>query len=173
VLALTLAFLVWALRAAKSWGGRGAAIAAALLVVGGVALAARPPTTADLVAEAWTPPRVAELQAAGTPVFVNFTADWCVTCKVNERTSLASPKVAQAFAQTGVTYLKADWTARDDVIAEALKTYGRPGVPLYLLFPAGGGPPTILPQTLTESIVIDAVRAVGTQPKGSPAPAAS
>jgi thiol:disulfide interchange protein DsbD len=164
-----IGFLVWSLRAAKGWGWRLAAVALAAVVVGGVVSTTRPHAAA-LEAQAWSPERVAELTAAGTPTFVNFTDDWCVTCKVNERVALSSPRVAEAFKASGVVYLKADWTARDDVIAAALKSYGRPGVPLYLVFPSGGGAPTTLPQTLTEDIVIDAVRA---STVAGPRPAAS
>lgn len=161
-------FLVWTMKAASGWRARIAAMALALAVVGGVAYVARPQSVA-LVAEPWSPARVAELTGQGRTVFVNFTADWCVTCKVNERTSLSSPRVAAAFAASNVAYLKADWTARDDVIAAALKSYGRPGVPLYLVFPSDGGAPKVLPQTLTEEIVMDAVRPTGAAPR----PAAS
>jgi len=164
-----IGFLVWSLRAAKGWRWRLAAVALAVVIVGGVVSTTRPHAAA-LEAQAWSPERVAELTAAGTPIFVNFTADWCVTCKVNERVALSSPRVAEAFKASGVVYLKADWTARDDVIASALKSYGRPGVPLYLVFPSGGGAPTTLPQTLTEDIVIDAVRA---STAAGPRPAAS
>jgi len=101
---------------------------------------------------------VVELQAAGRPVFVDFTADWCVTCKVNEKTSLASKGVADAFAAANAAYLVADWTNRDATIAAALAEHGRAGVPLYLMYPAGGGAPKILPQLLTEGLVKAAVK---------------
>jgi len=110
-----------------------------------------------LPSEPWSPERVAALRAEGRPVFVDFTADWCVTCKVNEGAALSSKAVAQAFADNGVVFLKADWTKRDDVIAKALAEHGRAGVPLYLLYPAGGGDPRILPQLLTEGMVKAAV----------------
>ncbi|MBU6373849.1 MAG: thioredoxin family protein [Alphaproteobacteria bacterium] len=167
-IATATGFLVWTMKASAGWQGRIVAMALALAVVGGVAYVARPQSVA-LVAEPWSPARVEELTGQGRTVFVNFTADWCVTCKVNERTSLSSPRVAEAFAAGNVAYLKADWTARDDVIAAALKAYGRPGVPLYLVFPGSGGAPKVLPQTLTEDIVIDAVRPSGAAPR----PAAS
>ena len=89
-------------------------------------------------------------------LFVNFTAAWCVTCKVNEIAALSSPRLAQAFADQNVAYLKGDWTNRDDTIAAALARYGRAGVPLYLYFPPEGEP-VVLPQVLTESIVIDTI----------------
>ena len=83
------------------------------------------------------PHRLAELRAAGTPVFVDVTAAWCITCLVNERVALRSAAVTDAFARKGVVTLKADWTTRDPVITRVLASFGRNGVPLYLLYPAG------------------------------------
>jgi thiol:disulfide interchange protein DsbD len=112
---------------------------------------------AEAKAEPWTPARVAELRAEGRPVLVNFTAAWCVTCQVNEGAAFSSPAVADAFAKTKAVYLKADWTNRDDTIAAALAEHGRAGVPLYLVYPAGGGEPEVLPQFLTPGIVTAAL----------------
>jgi thiol:disulfide interchange protein DsbD len=116
-------------------------------------------------AEAFAPARLAALRASGKPVFVNVTAAWCITCLVNERVALRSPAVADAFARKGVVVLKADWTSRDPVITGMLESFGRSGVPLYLLYPPGaGGPapgePAVLPQILTEGIVIEAVEKI-------------
>ena len=94
-------------------------------------------------------------------MFVNFTADWCVTCKVNERVALSDRRVAEAFRRTGAVHLTADWTARDAVIARALAEQGRSGVPLYLLYPAGGGAPVVLPQLLTPGAVARALETAG------------
>jgi thiol:disulfide interchange protein DsbD len=114
--------------------------------------------TSGLPYEAYTPERLAALRAEGRPVFVNYTAAWCVTCQVNERVALSTRKAAEAFETSGTVYLKADWTRRDAVIAEDLARFGRAGVPLYLAYPAGGGEPRILPQFLTPDIVARAVQ---------------
>ncbi len=113
--------------------------------------------------QAWSPERVATLQGQGKPVFVNFTAAWCITCLANERVALSRQEVKDAFARLGVTYLKADWTNRDSRIAQALAEQGRAGVPLYLFYPARkDGQAEILPQLLTPDAVIAAAeRAAG------------
>jgi thiol:disulfide interchange protein DsbD len=107
--------------------------------------------------EEWSPARQAELRAQGKPVFVNFTAAWCVTCQVNEQVALSTRDVADAFSRTGTVYLKADWTNRDATIARELEAHGRAGVPLYLYYPAGGGEPRVLPQLLTPGLVAEAL----------------
>ena len=92
-------------------------------------------------------------------MFVNFTAAWCITCLVNERVALQSHAVTDAFARRGVVYLKADWTSKSPEIAALLASFGRSGVPLYVIY--GGGrapaPPRVLPQILSESTLIEAV----------------
>ncbi|MBR0673176.1 thioredoxin family protein, partial [Neoroseomonas soli] len=108
-------------------------------------------------AEAWSESRVAALRAEGHAVFVNATAAWCITCQVNERVALRSEAVRAAFAARSVAYLKADWTGGDPAIGALLRAHGRDGVPLYLLYPAGGGAPEVLPQILTEGIVLRAL----------------
>jgi thiol:disulfide interchange protein len=136
-----------------------------VLVVGMVALAplagARSPARAadGLGWEPFTPERLAAARASGKPVFVNFTAAWCVTCLVNERVALRSSAVADAFAKRDVVALKADWTTRDPMIGRILGSLGRSGVPLYALYPPGspGDAPILLPQILTEGAVIAAI----------------
>ena len=107
--------------------------------------------------EAYSPEKLAEVRATGKPVFINFTAAWCVTCQVNEKVAFSTRTAAEAFAKSGTVYLKADWTRRDAVIAEELARHGRAGVPLYLVYPAGGGDPVILPQILTGEMVAGAL----------------
>jgi thiol:disulfide interchange protein len=113
-------------------------------------------STSMLEGEAWSEARVAELRAEGRIVFVNFTADWCITCKVNEKVVFTNAQVRRALADRKVAWLTADWTNPDPAIAAALARHGRSGVPLYLLYPPQGEP-EILPQILTPATVIEAV----------------
>ncbi|CAN1540943.1 COG4232 Thiol,disulfide interchange protein [Caulobacteraceae bacterium] len=118
---------------------------------------AGPAAAVELPSEVWSPARVAALRAEGRPVFVNFTAAWCVTCQVNEQVALSTRTVAEALKSSGAVYLKADWTNRDAAIAGALAEHGRAGVPLYLVYGSDGGPPVILPQLLTAGLVAEAL----------------
>ncbi len=113
---------------------------------------------ASLNVEPWSVARLAELRADGRPVFVYYTADWCITCKVNERVALDDAAVTSAMKDHGVVTLKADWTNRNDAIAQELARFGRNGVPLYLFYPADGSEPEILPQILTPGRVLSVVR---------------
>ena len=111
--------------------------------------------------EAYSDARLAQLRENGQPVFVNMTASWCITCLVNERVALSSDTITKALADNGVTYLKGDWTNNDPAITEVLKRYETSGVPLYLMFPADPSQPAeVLPQILTESIVLDALERI-------------
>ncbi len=107
--------------------------------------------------EPFTPQRLAALEAAGKPVFVNLTASWCVTCLINERVALDSDAVRQAFAERGIVPLKGDWTSQNPEITKFLQQFGRSGVPLYLLYSGRGGEPIMLPQILTAASVLDAI----------------
>lgn len=104
-------------------------------------------------AEPWSEARLAALRAEGRPVFVNFTADWCVSCKVNEAAAINREETADAFREGNVAVLVADWTNADAAIARELERHGRNSVPLYLWYPAGGGEPEILPQILTPDML--------------------
>ncbi len=170
--AVFTAFATWLFgvsqRASKPlWPRLGAlaGLAAAIpLVLVGAAMTAQagtstagPSPVSGVASEAWSPAKVETLRASGRPVFVDFTAAWCVTCQVNERTALATGGVAEAFKRTNAAYLKADWTNRNGEIADQLKALGRAGVPLYLVYDAKGGEPQILPQILTEGGVVSAL----------------
>ncbi len=96
-----------------------------------------------------------ELRAQQQPVFVYFTADWCITCKVNERVALASDAVTGYFEREGVQVMVGDWTSEDPAITQVLQRHGRAGVPLYLFFKPGAAEPVILPQLLTPDMVIN------------------
>ena len=98
---------------------------------------------------------LAEARATGKPVFLWFTADWCLTCKVNESVSIEREATREAFERAGVIAMRGDWTRRDAGIAHFLEEHGAAGVPLYLWYPAGGGAPEKLPQVLTPDALID------------------
>jgi thiol:disulfide interchange protein DsbD len=105
--------------------------------------------------EPYSSSRLGEYLAADVPVFVDFTAAWCVTCQVNERLVLARPAVQERMRQLGVVAVRADWTTPDPDITRALQQFGRDGVPLYVLYTGRGDePPRILPQLLTTEIVM-------------------
>ena len=106
--------------------------------------------------EAFSQQKLDTLLASGQPVFVNMTAAWCITCLVNERTALSTGAVREAFAGKRITYLKGDWTNRNPEITRLLEKFGRSGVPLYVLY-RGGREPVVLPQILTQSLVLDAL----------------
>ncbi len=113
---------------------------------------AGPPWPGTLAAQAWSPARVAAAQAQGRPVLVNFTADWCVTCQLNERVTLSDRRTAQALRHANAVYLVADWTRRDAAIAQALDGYGRAGVPLYVVHRTDGEI-RVLPQILSRRAI--------------------
>ena len=109
--------------------------------------------------EPWSQAAVEKYRAEGRPVFVDFTASWCLSCQVNERVALRTADVDAAFKKANVALLKADWTEHDDAISQVLTSYGRSGVPAYALYaPSGGDAPTLLPEVLTPGIVIDALK---------------
>jgi thiol:disulfide interchange protein DsbD len=93
-------------------------------------------------------------------IFLNFTADWCITCKVNESVALNSEEVKALIKQKNIRYLEADWTRKNEAIAKKLEEFGRSGVPLYLLYPSTGEP-IILPEILTEDILLNYLNELG------------
>jgi thiol:disulfide interchange protein len=139
------------------WGRRGWRLAMVPAAAAGLAAILLIPTAVDpaiakaksgLPSEPFSEPRLAELRAQGRPVFVYFTADWCLTCKVNERGAMAREDVARSFSGRNVAVLAGDWTRGDPEIGRFLEKQGRSGVPLYLYY-APGRAPEILPQILT------------------------
>ena len=165
--ALLLAFALWAYGRGTALRWRVAAAAGLLSCVAVGAQVARSPAAGagdghglgGLALEAFTPERVLGYIAAEQPTFVYFTADWCISCKVNERVALATDAVAEAFAERDIKVVEADWTTEDPVITEWLAKYDRAGVPLYLYFPPGATleSAAVLPQVLLPGIVIDAI----------------
>jgi thiol:disulfide interchange protein len=137
---------------------RAAALAAALALLFNPALQVHGSATHATSTDGWSPwseAHVAELRAQRRNIFVDFTADWCLTCKVNERAALSSERVRATLAQKKVELLRADWTRADPAITHVLESFGRSGVPLYLVY-VDGGEAKILPQILTGDIVVDA-----------------
>ena len=175
----TLVLIAFALFAWRAWrgGGRSAwATAAVLGALAGcaiawpllgneraVATALNPDTAVARTApDGWEPfssRRVAELTAEGRPVFVDFTAAWCITGQVNKRLVLTDARVRDAFARGGVALLRADWTRRDPAITQALTALGRSGVPVYVLYRTRGDP-VLFPDVLQRQSLIDAIAAL-------------
>jgi thiol:disulfide interchange protein/DsbC/DsbD-like thiol-disulfide interchange protein len=103
------------------------------------------------------PEKLQELTDSGQPVFLDFTAAWCLTCKANELVTFSSQEVRNAFLDRGIVPMKADWTTRNPEITEALARFGRTGVPLYVYYAGNGTKPTILPQIINPGIVLNAL----------------
>lgn len=165
---LALAAWLYQQRHATRGFWRYAGLAVILLCLGASASVLRSPflataATASMAEagenyEPFSDARLAALRAEGRPVFVNMTAAWCITCLVNERVALSSDAVMDELAAREVVYLKGDWTNNDPAITAVLKEYNTSGVPLYLVFPADPSKPAeVLPQILTEGIVLDAL----------------
>ena len=107
----------------------------------------------------WSNDRVAQALAQGKPVFIDFTAAWCVTCQVNKKVVLERPAIVAAMEQLGVVRLRADWTQRNVEIGQALARLGRNGVPVYVLHLPGQKSPRLLPELLTQAVLLEALRA--------------
>ncbi|MGZ6187021.1 MAG: protein-disulfide reductase DsbD family protein [Candidatus Binataceae bacterium] len=170
---IAVGFAAWVMGVAQAASPRGAKVSTAFAGLAAIAaiaiiasLATRPAALARepqqvagdaAVAEPFNVARLKELQASGRPVFVDFTAAWCLTCIVNERVALSKPEVAEAFKSKNVAYMKADWTNQNADITAALHALGRDGVPLYVIY-TGAAEPKILPQLLTPTLVADAIK---------------
>jgi DsbC/DsbD-like thiol-disulfide interchange protein/cytochrome c biogenesis protein CcdA len=167
-LLVALAFVAWAFgtpgfsrRARIAFGAASIALFGSTLAWAWPALREQPPATTAAAAsdgwEPWSAARVAELVAEGRPVFVDFTAAWCVTCQLNKRTTLNNDGLRADFATRRVALLRADWTRRDPAIGSALSQLGRNGVPVYALYRPGTSAPVLLPEILTVQAVRDAL----------------
>jgi thiol:disulfide interchange protein len=174
---ILIAFAIWLLRigsgaSAATWARRAVAAVAVLLAFGAALKLEDGPATAASASgtpaagvnfdgwERFSRERMNQAVAAGRPVFVDFTAAWCITCLVNERVALETEATRRAFEQAAVVKLKGDWTNRDPEITSLLKDVGRAGVPLYLLWVPGAAQPKILPQVLTESLILSELAAI-------------
>jgi thiol:disulfide interchange protein DsbD len=160
---LAIGFIIWVfkLTSSKFWRGLFAIILTVLFVV--YASVLMPQTTADYTSFDTNELKIILENEPERPVFVNMTAAWCITCLMNERTSLSTERVRQAFQDHNVLYMKGDWTNRDDHITEFLESYGRNGVPLYVYYgPAINNDerpaPVLLPQILTPEIVLNTLK---------------
>jgi thiol:disulfide interchange protein/DsbC/DsbD-like thiol-disulfide interchange protein len=167
---LLIALSLWAWQTMRTGGARGWGIAAAASIAGALAVGWPVVGTSAMDAESnvakrpavdgpwqeYSAARVAQLVAAGRPVFVEFTAAWCVTCQVNKRLVLDTDTVRDAFARRKVALLQADWTRRDPAIGAALAALGRNGVPVYVFF-RPGKEPLLLPEVLTKQDIFDAI----------------
>jgi thiol:disulfide interchange protein DsbD len=102
---------------------------------------------------------LASLRARGKPVFIDMTADWCITCKVNEKAVFRTAAFRDLLQRTGTVYMVGDWTNQDSEISAFLDEFNAPGVPLYVVYPADGGPGRKLPQLLNQSLVGAALEA--------------
>jgi len=111
----------------------------------------------------FTPERLQAELEQGRSVFVDFTAAWCLTCKFNEASVLEAQDVREAFQRHGVVKLKADWTNGDPMITKLLQQFGRPGVPLYVLYPAKNEEPFVFPEVLTKGMVLEKLESVASK----------
>ena len=164
VAAVLLAMTLWWFERSRSRGALSrvavAVLALATLVPMYLLAHVPPPSSIAATEEGvvpYSPEKLAELRAAGTPVFVDMTADWCVTCKANEHTVLNTQAFRDLLQRTGAVYMKGDWTDVNPTISAFLQQYHSPGVPLYVVFPKNGGPGKPLSTVLTSSLVEQAL----------------
>lgn len=166
---VVLAFALWLAgrRTRSGWGtalrhvtvGLSGVVVVAALAWAGRAGPDADTRSADTAWEPWSAERLAELRSTGKPVFVNMTADWCVTCLVNEQVALDTEAVRTHMEDRGIVYLKGDWTRRNPAITDYLSKFDRNGVPLYVYYPGDSdASPKVLPQVLTPGLVTGALQ---------------
>jgi thiol:disulfide interchange protein len=156
-LAILLLWTGWAQRKGRAIGWPALAAALVLTAIAATQVPRQPQAAArvPLGAEAWSEAAVAKYRAAGKPVFVYFTADWCLTCKANEAAAIEREATRDAFGKAGVKVLVGDWTNGDPAITRFLESRGRAGVPLYLWYAPGQAEPEELPQILTPGMLTE------------------
>jgi thiol:disulfide interchange protein DsbD len=161
LLCASLAAWLWARRPASGGavaGALGLVLFCGALVWAVPLLQTAPPAPAPADGwQPWSPQAVAAARAAGRPVFVDFTAAWCITCQFNKRTTLSDAQVLRALQAKQVVLLRADWTSRDAQIARQLQELGRSGVPVYALYGAGSAAPQLLPEVLSARAIHSAL----------------
>ena len=102
---------------------------------------------------------VSQARQTGHGVFIDFTAAWCINCQVNDRLVLQNPEVVNAFKDQGIIAFKGDWTKYDPAITQALASFGRDSIPVYVYYPPGSDTPIILPQLITPKMILERIKA--------------
>ena len=165
--AALIALLIWIGREQRAGKAVAARLLPGLAVLAILGFVALPPLVRAPSAEApdilptqpFSETALAAARATGHPVFAYFTADWCLTCKVNEHLAIERETTRDAFARAGVTVIKGDWTRHDAPITRYLTSQGAAGVPLYMWYPADGGAPRQLPQVLSPDSLVELAKA--------------
>ncbi len=153
---LLVALAGWAL---GKWPARWpSAIAAVLIGIMALVVALRQPKDTTLTWQPYSESMISQARSEGKPVFIDFTAAWCLSCQVNERLVLRSDDVQRQFRDNKVVLVKADWTKYDPAITRELASVGRSGVPTYVIYPIAKGAPDVLPELLTKDIVLNALK---------------
>jgi DsbC/DsbD-like thiol-disulfide interchange protein/cytochrome c biogenesis protein CcdA len=152
-LAALAAALWWLGRRQMRGGGGWLLVPALALCLGAIVLVRPEARSAAMQGEPFSERRLATLRAEGRPVFAYFTADWCLTCKVNEKAAIETAATRAAFRAGGVAVLVGDWTDGDPALGRFIEAHGRAGVPLYLYYPRGAREPRVLPQLLTPGML--------------------
>jgi len=158
----TRAIVVWLIAAVVVvggwWGAMGDVMSARDVLEAGVSAVPASSGGEGISWEGFDKSRLESLLDANTPVLIDFTAEWCLTCKVNEKTVLSDPEVIAKIKESGIVPIRADWTNRNPEITRLLSKFGRSGVPLYVVFPQGKPTePIVLPEVITKSILLEAV----------------